>query len=398
MLLRQIVTQGGRYAFAEAAQNLRDLMRVNISAAHIDTLTCRIGQEWSARRDRDVAAFQHNALARGHAQTPQSAAIMLDAGRAQTRAEPSGRGVKDAKWRSPNYACCLTLPARQQQDDPQPEPPEKFLDRIKVSRLVQEMQRLHGTPATRKFKVKQEQAATVQQRGSKQAKPKRRVRTYLLRTALATLAQTHEFAQMVAAEVYRRGLDLASVKACVADGLPSNWTIYEQVLRPHGFLAILDFLHLLVYLHAAAQAARESEEERWTLYEQWLRWAWAGEREKLLFALQAEAVRAGQPPEDAAERDPRKVLQTAVRYVTNNLDKMDYPRYRKCGLPVSSAPVESLIKQFNRRVKGTEKFWTPSALEAVLQVRAAELSEDNRSDRLWSAPRPRGRRRFTSAA
>ena len=30
-------------------------------------------------------------------------------------------------------------------------------------------------------------------------------------------------------------------------------------------------------------------------------------------------------------------------YLTNNLEKMDYPRYRKQGLPVSSAPVESVI-------------------------------------------------------
>lgn len=107
--------------------------------------------------------------------------------------------------------------------------------------------------------------------------------------------------------------------------------------------------------------------------------------------MQGQARRLGEPPDSAAESDPRKVLQTTVRYVTNNLDKMDYPRYRKLGLPISSAPVESPIKQFNRRVKSTEKFWTPSTLEAVLQVRAAELSEDNRTDRQWSTPRSRKR-------
>jgi hypothetical protein len=36
---------------------------------------------------------------------------------------------------------------------------------------------------------------------------------------------------------------------------------------------------------------------------------------------------------------------------------VDYPRYRKLGLPVTSTLMESLVKEFNLRVKGTEKFW-----------------------------------------
>lgn len=58
---------------------------------------------------------------------------------------------------------------------------------------------------------------------------------------------------------------------------------------------------------------------------------------------------------------------------------MDYPRYRREGLPVTSALIESLVKEMNYRVKGTEKFWDdgPSG-EAILQVRAALLSHDDR--------------------
>ena len=40
--------------------------------------------------------------------------------------------------------------------------------------------------------------------------------------------------------------------------------------------------------------------------------------------------------------------------------------------------VESLVKQFNRRVKGTEKFWNPAKAESILQLRAAYLCEDDR--------------------
>ena len=66
---------------------------------------------------------------------------------------------------------------------------------------------------------------------------------------------------------------------------------------------------------------------------------------------------------------------------------MDYPEYRRLGLPISSAPVESTIKQINRRVKGTEKFWLEGGAEAILQLRAAQLSQDDRWNRNWLRPR-----------
>jgi hypothetical protein len=62
----------------------------------------------------------------------------------------------------------------------------------------------------------------------------------------------------------------------------------------------------------------------------------------------------------------------------NNQPRMDYPCYRRQGLPIITGLVESLIKQFNRRVKGTEKFWNETQAETILQLRAAQLSEDDR--------------------
>ena len=58
---------------------------------------------------------------------------------------------------------------------------------------------------------------------------------------------------------------------------------------------------------------------------------------------------------------------------------MDYPRYRQEGLPITSAHMKSLVKEMNDRVKGTEKFWNDGpAAEAILLVRAAALSDDDR--------------------
>ncbi len=47
---------------------------------------------------------------------------------------------------------------------------------------------------------------------------------------------------------------------------------------------------------------------------------------------------------------------------------MNYPDYRRQGLPVSTSMIESLIKEMNYRVKGTEKFWNrPEGAEQILK-------------------------------
>ena len=86
--------------------------------------------------------------------------------------------------------------------------------------------------------------------------------------------------------------------------------------------------------------------------------------------------------------DPRRVLAEALTYLRNNASRMDYPRYRRAGLPTTSSLVESLVGEFNARVKGKQKFWNrPAGAEAILHVRAALLSDDDRLDRYF-AERP----------
>ena len=67
---------------------------------------------------------------------------------------------------------------------------------------------------------------------------------------------------------------------------------------------------------------------------------------------------------------------------------MKYREYRLAGLPITSSHIESTIKQINKRVKGTEKFWNrPAGAEAILQVRAAALCDDDRLSQ-WILNRP----------
>src|SRR5436309_1400968 len=67
-------------------------------------------------------------------------------------------------------------------------------------------------------------------------------------------------------------------------------------------------------------------------------------------------------------------------------ERMNYPAYRRQGLPTTSSLVESLVGEFNARVKGKAKFWNrPGGAEAILQVRAALLSEDGRLERHFAS-------------
>src|SRR5262249_7756636 len=211
----------------------------------------------------------------------------------------------------------------------------------------------------------------------------------LVRTVVASLADSEAFGWQMAAEGQGGGLDRAQRKGYVCDGQRYNWTLFELHLLPLGFVGILDVLHLLAYLYGAAQAVGgKGSGAAWALYERWLRLAWAGQVTGLVRGLRAGCAKLGPAPPGCAEDDPRRVAAEALGYVQNNRSRMDYPQYRRLGLPISSAPVESTIKQVNRRMKGTEKFWLGGGAEALLQVRAAHLSEDGRAERYWARPRP----------
>jgi hypothetical protein len=390
-LLAKAVRQASKAAsFAEASDDLRELADVEISPTHLQRLSERIGDEWAAVRDEEVEQFRKAELQRTYKEPLKgAAAVMLDGGRAQTRADDCGRGVTDAGWHETKVACCLTLQTTAQSKDPQPEPPSKFLEPAKVRRLASEIKRRSQPLSGRKDDDRDgTKSSKRKQKGKKSAKHPRlrnRKRTRV-RTVVASMENSETFGWHVAAEVHRRGLDQAKRKACVCDGQAYNWSIFAMHLLPLGFIPILDFVHLLAYLYDAAHALHGSDETQgWKTYVKWLHWAWSGNVVSLVSGLRAASEKLTAKGSLAKAR--KKTIDEALGYVMNNRERMDYPEYRRLGLPVSSAPVESTIKQINRRIKGSEKFWLEGGAEAILQLRAAQLSDDDRWTRNWSRPR-----------
>jgi hypothetical protein len=209
--------------------------------------------------------------------------------------------------------------------------------------------------------------------------PARRVRT-----CVASLQKSAAFGPLVAAEAQRRGFYQAQRRAFVADGLAYNWSIHRGYFR--DFEPIVDFLHVLCYVYSAARAVSQDEASGWSVYLGWMRSCWQGRAACVLAELDSWQERLGLPPGGEAKtaeerRDPRS-------YLRNNAKRMDYPRYRQEGLPTTSSLVESLVGEFNARVKSKQKHWDrPHGAESILQLRAAVLSEDDPLDRFF-ADRP----------
>lgn len=383
-LLQKIEYAGANEgSFEQGSRALRILAELPISAKHVQRITERLGEERRRQRDAEVAAMKTGTLKPTYPNPPQVSAIHLDAGKLQLREEDGKPGVREPRWADSKVACFLTYTAREGNTDPQPNPPAVFLDPPRVMRLCKEMERVRSQPAAGPESTKEPPPLLTKEQEHRIERPAR-----LVRTAVATLEPTEPFGWMVSAEATRRGFYEAVKKAVIGDG--GNWIGPLADLHFPGWTQVLDFLHLLVHLYAAATAAyAEDAKAAWRLYERWLRWAWAGEVKPLLASLEEEGRRLGKPPPQAKESDPRRIVSKTLDYIKTNEPRMDYARYRREGLPITSAAVESLIKQFNQRVKGTEKFWNKGGAESVLQIRAAYLSEDDRSDR-FHEHRPRG--------
>jgi hypothetical protein len=205
---------------------------------------------------------------------------------------------------------------------------------------------------------------------------------------------------MVALLAWKLKFFAASRQAFVGDGSDNVWAVWRKYFS--SFVPILDIIHAIGYLFAAALAGRPFA-EGWRCYVRWMTWTWQGDVEKVIAALAQRQAELGSPQATDADTHPRVVVSTALGYLQNHKDKMRYPEYRRLGLPITSSYVESAVKQFNQRVKGTEKFWTEAGAEALLQLRADFLSPADILDEFWqerqeNATGQRGRHSYAQAA
>lgn len=319
---------------------------------------------------------------------PELAVVSCDGGRIRTREPGRGRGVHlsgENGWRETKNSSLERMCNSAQHtpgDDPCPALPTSFRTTGKVANIAEK-----PVPIV--------DAATDTEEDRVIYKGPQRI----LRTALSSMAHSDEFGQMMKREAERRRFYDALTQAFIGDGLNWNWSVWKKYFPT--FVPILDFIHAIQYIFAAAMTMTSNETEGWSTYVRLVTECWQGRVDSVIEDLTAACLQRGICLEEkVADDDPNKPLSDAVRYLTNNRTRMDYPRYRRLGLPVTSAPMESLIKQINFRVKGTEMFWDdPEGAEAILHIRSAALSEDSRlDDYLSNRPGWQFQRRTTAPA
>jgi hypothetical protein len=363
-------------SFDQAALSLQIVGELSISDRQVNKLATQMGGQLAAERDAQTAAWRDQSLPRRKTE-PQTAialaAVFTDGGRMRTREPGKGRGVHHARWRETKNAAFHRMSTQSFADDPQPELSGCFRDQAYVKKLVDGLKSLknHG----RDEELASDDEAKQDIRSPNEAaswQPKT-----LFRTCLSSLAPSDDFGPMMAAEADARGFYRAQKQAFLADGQAYNWTIQQRWFS--DFTPIVDFVHVIEYVYEAAKAIHADPDQWWPQYVAWATALWQGRAGEVIGELNQWKSQLRPPAEDATDTAPQKIVSSTITYLSNNRTRMDYPSYRRDGLPVTSSLAESLVKQISKRVKGTEMFWDdgPSG-EAILQLRATVISDGNK--------------------
>jgi hypothetical protein len=385
-------------SFAEASTLLAKLAELPVQDKQVERVCRRIGAERVDERDAEVAAFEALPLAQKFAvpsavAAPELAVVMVDGGRLQIRAGPesaSGQAPPESAvagadreaaepweeeptpqtghWREDKIGLLLTMKSAVADRDPYPEIPPSFVDATRIPKLVRELKKnVKATQDALADSADPDAAAEALAVEAEYEPPQ-----VQHRRVVASRQRWPTFAPLLATAARAGGFQGAARRAFVGDGSANNWTLQRRFFA--SFVPILDFIHALSYVFAAAFTGRNFA-VGWACYEQWIQWVWQGQVTKVIAALQERQAEVGFPADDDIESSPPKVVDRTLRYLQNQQDKMRYDEYRQQGLPVTSSHIESVVKQINQRVKGTEKFWSEDGSEDMLQLRADYLSD-----------------------
>jgi hypothetical protein len=381
--LEKVVYAGANAgSFRCAARDLTELAELPISIERVRRVTERIGAERVAEREGDVAHWRELPLVKQmrspHDDVPQVACVQADGGRMQIRergAPSSQRDHAQGFWRETKVACLLRMQSEKRAFDPCPTLPESFANIARMAELSRGMKGYSAAQTAEKSGGQEEAVEEWEQEGTRPGRPQ-----VLTRNVVATRAGIEEFGRQVAARAWKSGFAAAPRKVFLADGLACNWSLWRHHFS--DYTPVLDFVHAACYVFNAAAAGRPLDAVA-AIYRRWAQAVWSGRVAEVLVELQSRQQELGEPQAGDATTHPRHVVAEALTYLANQQSRMQYDQYRRDGLPITSAHIESTIKQINRRVKGSEKFWNSAGAEPMLQLIADYLSDQAPLRNFW---------------
>ena len=378
-------------SFQDAAEALAELGELKLLPKRIWRAAKRIGEERVEECRANAARYEQLPLPAQRespvAQVPRVACVQMDGGRFQEReriiagtsvseklgVEPDASGAaasEDGFWREYKAGVLLSMVSDKHATDPCPELPATFVDPGKMREIVREIKGFTSeSPVS--LQADEEAGADFKERPGRPE--------MLVKSVVATSGDVNAFGPLLAAAAYERGFHAAERKAFVADGSSTNWSVWSKYFS--HYTPILDFVHALMYVYAGAMAGRAAN-EGWLHYCDWAQWLWSGQVDRVLAALQQRQQELGLPDKKETGT-PRAQVASSFNYLTNQRERMKYHEYRQQGLPLTSSSIESTIKQINRRLKGTEKFWSEGG-DPMLHLVADRLSQTNVTANFWS--------------
>lgn len=325
---RRVTREAVCQSFGQAAKAINEDWQTHYDPKHIQRFAEVAGQTLLAQQTGERQAYERGQRPVGPANDPALLVIGMDGGRIQSRAkrEPDG-----SRWREDKV---LTI----------------------TSYLPGE--------------AEAEKAPTP-----------------LVSTYLATVHPSQTFGTLARLEAERRGIRQADQVVVIGDGAGWIDTLHQQHFHRH--VRIVDWYHASEHLHAVAKAAHpddanQQQEQAKAMTEA----LWHGQVRSVAEAIDTLSQRAGPAQENDPADHPRRVLQQNAGYFHRHGEHMNYPAYRARGWPIGSGMTESGVKQFNKRVKGTEQFWSEPGAETILALRALWLSNDQRWNHYWLGHQP----------
>jgi len=385
-VLEKIVWAGANLgSYPQAVAALRELAGVDLAGKQVQRMTSQVGEDCRNERALHVEAFRAKTLAERTAANPAAAVpelgvVMMDGGRHQRRDHFGQPRTSDRKghWKEDKVGLALSMQSEVFDSDPTPEFPEWLAGAKVVSEIAGLAERdentaensgetgTSGSPSDAECDTENHDERTWAQ-----------APRLLRREMIASTEESASFGWHLQWKAWQQGVSAAKRQAFVADGASVNWTIHRKHFSQ--MIGVLDLMHALSYAYRAAAVLDDPK-----AYRRFAEWIWQGNVRRVIHELKAHQQQFGLPEKEAGEADPRQRIHRALTYYTNHQNRMNYPEYRRQGLPLTSSHIESAIKQINARVKGTEKFWRNDHANAVLQLRADSLSDSQPLKKFWT--------------
>ena len=262
-------------SFAQGSEDLLDYLPLEVDTKQVERVTKRIGAERCSQRDAEVERYRGLPLVQRKDKpdgvaAPALAVVSVDGGRLQIRGEPKASatgaeealpaddGHKDKHWREDKIGLSMTMASEERASDPCPEVPAGFVDPTRIAKLARELKtkKSAGVESTAQEVAGETDAPekveeVLREQGKAAAWEPPEVKTKHL---TATRRPWPLFGPMVATMAWKLGFYQSPRQAFVGDGGENVWAVWRNHFS--SFAPILDIIHAIGYLFAAALAGR----------------------------------------------------------------------------------------------------------------------------------------------